>query len=105
MPDAEGIIRFKHGVDGSDLGKVMRSSINENLDRTGEFLAQSKLVKPSLMPAMAEESISTASAIISSSKSTTPEIIQRGIEGGSKILHSGASKTSSRIIERNGNCS
>jgi hypothetical protein len=57
------------------------------------------------MPAMAEESISTASAIISSSKSTTPEIIQRGIEGGSKILHSGASKTSSRIIERNGNCS
>ena len=33
MPNAEGILSFKHGVDGSNPGKVMRSSIDENLVR------------------------------------------------------------------------
>ena len=33
MPDQKGIINFKFGVDGSSPGKVMRSSIDENLVR------------------------------------------------------------------------
>lgn len=81
------------------------------LDRTGEFLAQSNLVKPSLLPAMGEESISTASAIIESSASAAPEVIETALEsgvkrlskGGLKMFGSAAKKTSSRIIERNGN--
>jgi hypothetical protein len=83
------------------------------LDRTGEFLAQSNLVKPSLLPAMAEESLSAASAVISCTTSAAPEMIERTLEtgalkfsrGGSRMFGPAASKTSSRIIERNGNCS
>ena len=36
MPDQKGIINFKFGVDGSSPGKVMRSSIDENLVRESE---------------------------------------------------------------------
>ena len=35
MPDEKGIINFKFGVDGSSPGKVMRSSIDENLAPKG----------------------------------------------------------------------
>lgn len=35
MPNAEGILSFKHGVDGSSPGKVMRSSIDDNLAPKG----------------------------------------------------------------------
>lgn len=41
MPNAEGILSFKHGVDGSNPGKVMRSSIDENLVRESKsFIPQ-----------------------------------------------------------------
>lgn len=77
------------------------------------FEAHANMIKPSLLPAMAEESISTAGAIIESSASAAPEIAERTLQigsqklsrGGLKMFGSAAKKTSSRIIERNGNCS
>ena len=77
------------------------------------FEAHANMVRPSLLPAMAEESISTAGAIIESSASAAPEIAERTLEagvtrlsrGGLKMFGSAAKRTSSRIIERNGNCS
>jgi len=36
MPDAKGILTYKHGVDGYQSGKVMRSSIDQNLVRESE---------------------------------------------------------------------
>ncbi|MFZ4104886.1 hypothetical protein [Flavobacterium sp.] len=83
-----------------------------NIDRTSEFLAQSDLVKPSLLPEMAEEALSTSGAVISSSRSTAPELIETTLEagtaklsrGGLKMFGSAAKKTSTKIIERYGNC-
>jgi hypothetical protein len=83
------------------------------LDRTGEFLAQSNLVKPSLLPTMARESAYTASAVISCSTSAAPQMVEKTLEAGaskfarsgSRMLSSASQTTSSRIIERNGNCS
>jgi hypothetical protein len=77
------------------------------------FEAHANMVRPSLLPAMADESISTAGAIIESSASAAPEIAERTLEagvtrlsrGGLKMFGSAAKRTSSRIIERNGNCS
>jgi len=42
MPDEKGILRYKHGVDGSNTAKVMRSSIDENLVRESESLIPQK---------------------------------------------------------------
>ena len=77
------------------------------------FEAHVGMNKASLLPAMAEESISTAGAIVGSGRSTAPEIIERTLKTGATKLSRGglrtatastARRTSSRIIKRNGNC-
>ena len=90
-----------------------RSFSFDDIDRTSEFLAQSDLVKPSLLPEMAEEALSTSEAVIGSIKSTAPELMDSTLETGTaklsrsglKIFGSAAKKTSTKIIERYGNCS
>lgn len=70
------------------------------------------MVKPSLLPEMAEEALSTSKAVIGSIKSAAPEVIDATLETGTanlsrnglKIFGSAAKKTSTKIIERYGNC-
>ena len=77
------------------------------------FEAHVGMNKTSLLPAMAEESMSTAGTIVGSGRSTAPEIIERTLKTGATKLSRGglrtatastARRTSSRIIKRNGNC-
>lgn len=77
------------------------------------FEAHANLVKPSLLPEMAEESLTTSAAVIGSIKSAAPELMDSTLETGTaklsrsglRIFGTAAKKTSTKIIERYGNCS
>lgn len=77
------------------------------------FEAHANLVKPSLLPEMAEESLTTSAAVIGSIKSAAPELMDSTLETGTaklsrsglRIFGSATKKTSTKIIERYGNCS
>lgn len=127
----EAEIKFIDGLDAADdYRRALISSLNNeekismrvgdivshNFSSRGAkevFEAHAGMVKPSLLPTMAEESISTAKAVIDSGAAAIPEMAEKTLEagvakmsrGGLKLFGSAAKKTSSRIIERNGNCS
>jgi hypothetical protein len=73
MPDAEGTVGFKFGEIGT-TGKVMRSSIDENLVRTTPALA-AKITANAPVAKMAVKEAEQVSAMISSSTIKGPRVI------------------------------
>jgi len=76
------------------------------------FEAHVGMSKVSVLPAMAEESVSTSRAVVKSAAVSAPEIVERSIKSGAtkipkgelRAIASTARRTSSRIIKRYGNC-
>lgn len=82
---------FKHAAD------YLRSSSLNTIDRTSELIAQASLSSESILPEIAQDSAQAARAVISSTVDNALSVAE------APILRS-ASRTSSRIIKRNGNC-
>ena len=83
MPDAEGIISFKHGIDGSELGKVMRSSIDENLARATSPALAAEVASSAPIAKIATREAEQVSAKIVSSM---PSVSRGALEAGAKKL-------------------
>ncbi len=82
---------FRHAAD------YLRSSSLDTIDRTSELIAQASLSSESILPEIAQDSAQAARAVISSTVDNALSVAE------APILRS-ASRTSSRIIKRNGNC-
>jgi hypothetical protein len=75
----------------------LRSSSLSTMDRTSELIAQASLSSESILPEIAQDSAQAARAVVSSTVDNALSTVD------APILRA-ASKTSSRIIKRNGNC-
>ena len=75
----------------------LRSSSLSTIDRTSELIAQASLSSESILPEIAQDSAQAARAVISSTVDNALSVAE------APLLRS-ASRTSSRIIKRNGNC-
>jgi hypothetical protein len=83
MPDAEGTVGFKFGVDGSERGKVMRSSIDENLARATSPALAAEVASSAPIAKIATREAEQVSAKIVSSM---PSVSRGALEAGAKKL-------------------
>lgn len=75
----------------------LRSTSLSNIDRTSELIAQASLSSESILPEIAQDSAQAARAVVSST-------VDNALSAVDAPILRAASKTSSRIIKRNGNC-
>jgi hypothetical protein len=93
MPDAEGVIKFKHGA--GETVQVMRSSIDENLARATSPALAAEVASSAPIAKIATREAEQVSAKVTQ---TVAETTGRRLAAASEVAVASAGRTTSKII-------